>query len=296
MIGEPLQVLVCNGLEHDVPPRGHADLALMQERAPGPRGGGDVEVGVVEHDEGVVAAQLQRDPLEGTAGRRAHLTADGRRAGERDHRDVRVERERGTSLGIAGKHVQQAGRKPGLLEQPRDQDAPGHGRVNVGLQDDRVAEGERGRHRAHREDLREVPRADDTHHAERQPLGDGLAARLGGGEQVAPGLRRQRCRLPQFTEHEADLERGLAGNRAALADQPGLELCPVVLQDPGDVPDQCRPLVPGGGGPRGLRGPGLLGGRGDVVLASQPDLGQRLPGGRLDAGQRPAAARGSSCR
>ena len=59
---QPIEVLVGDGLEHDVPAGGHADLALVQERAPGPGRAGDVEVGVVEHDQRVVAAELEARP------------------------------------------------------------------------------------------------------------------------------------------------------------------------------------------------------------------------------------------
>ena len=71
---------------------------------------GDVEVGVVEHDQRVVAAELQARPASGSAGGLADQPADRGRAGERDHRDVRVLGQRRAGLGVAGQHVQQAAR------------------------------------------------------------------------------------------------------------------------------------------------------------------------------------------
>ena len=97
---------------------------------------------------------------------------------------------------------------------------PETGGLHVGLQDDGVAEGQRGRDRPGRQDQREVPRADHADHAQRHPLGDALPAGLAGRQQLAPGLGGQRRRLPQLPEHQLDLERRLAGDGPALADQP----------------------------------------------------------------------------
>ena len=66
---------------------------------------------------------------------------------------------------------------------------------------------------------------------------------------------------------------------SAFADEPGLELCPVVLQDPGGPPHQCGAFVAGSGGPGGLGRPGLLRGPPDVLLVRLADFRQDLPGG-----------------
>ena len=57
-------------------PRRHADLALVQERAEGRRVDRVVEVGVGEHDQRVVAAELEHDALEVAAGRLGELAPD----------------------------------------------------------------------------------------------------------------------------------------------------------------------------------------------------------------------------
>ena len=74
----------------DNPPGRHADLALVQVRAE--RGGVDrvVEIGVGEDDQRVLAAQLEHDPLQVTAGSLGQLAAGGRRAGEVDPPHARV--------------------------------------------------------------------------------------------------------------------------------------------------------------------------------------------------------------
>jgi len=91
-----------------VPAGRHADLTLVKERTPGACGGRDLEIGIFEDHEGVVAAQLQRDPLERAAGSGANLAPDGGRAGERDHGHVGVVGKGGARLGVTGQNVQQA--------------------------------------------------------------------------------------------------------------------------------------------------------------------------------------------
>jgi Aldehyde dehydrogenase family len=62
--------------------------------------------------------------------------------------------------------------------------------MHIGFEDDRVTESECRGDRAYRQDLREVPRADDADDSERQALVDRLTPRLGRGEQVPLGLCR----------------------------------------------------------------------------------------------------------
>src|SRR5258707_10851606 len=95
------------------------------------------------------------------------------------------------------------------------------------------------------QDQREVPRADHAAHAERDALGDALPAGLARRQQVPPRLGGQGRGLPQLAEDQLDLEARLARDGAALADQPALELGPVVLQDAGGPADQRGPLWPG---------------------------------------------------
>ena len=71
---------------HQVAPGAHADLALVQPRGPGAAGDREIQIGVVEHDQRVLAAQLERDLLQMPAGQFADAAADRGRAGERDHR------------------------------------------------------------------------------------------------------------------------------------------------------------------------------------------------------------------
>ena len=68
---EPLDEVVVDALVHEVPAGGHADLALVEERPAGGQADRLVDVGVVEHDQGRVAAQFQVGALEVLAGQLA---------------------------------------------------------------------------------------------------------------------------------------------------------------------------------------------------------------------------------
>ena len=68
LLGQGLDVGVGDLAMHEMAPGREADLALELERRERTGGGRRVEVGVVEHDERVVATQLERDLLEHAAG------------------------------------------------------------------------------------------------------------------------------------------------------------------------------------------------------------------------------------
>jgi hypothetical protein len=60
----------------DVTPRGEAHLALELEAGVGTRGGGERQVGIIEHDQRAVAAELEADLLEPLSGQCADTAAD----------------------------------------------------------------------------------------------------------------------------------------------------------------------------------------------------------------------------
>src|SRR5208282_3901088 len=77
------------------PRAGMAGLALIVIYTPGDRGRRSVEIGVGHHDMGRLAAAFERDPLHiALPGVAEHQLADLGRAGEGDHVDVGMERER----------------------------------------------------------------------------------------------------------------------------------------------------------------------------------------------------------
>ena len=87
-LGERLDVAVVERAGDDVAAGGDAGLALVVAGRPGADHRRVLDVGVVEHDERVVAAELERAVLELAAGRLGDLAAGPRRAGEVHHRDA----------------------------------------------------------------------------------------------------------------------------------------------------------------------------------------------------------------
>ena len=153
LLRQTLRELVGDRALDDDPPRRHADLALVEERAEGRRVHRELEIGVGEHDQRVVPAELEQDALEVPARGLGQPASGLGRAGEVDDRHARVldqalaDRRR-LSAGV-GDDVQHAGRQPGP-RRSRPRGARRRRRVLRGLEDDRVAERERPRSRAPR--------------------------------------------------------------------------------------------------------------------------------------------------
>jgi hypothetical protein len=83
-LAELLDEGVGHGVDHDDPLGRHADLALVHERAEGGGLDGLVEVGVVQHEQRRLAAQLQQHGLEVLGAALGDDLAHGGRAGEVD--------------------------------------------------------------------------------------------------------------------------------------------------------------------------------------------------------------------
>jgi hypothetical protein len=77
----------------------------MEERAPGAGGRGGHDVGVVEHDQRAVPAELQDGSLEHSPCCFTDQAAGRGRAGERDHPHARIRDERLPDLGATAKDV-----------------------------------------------------------------------------------------------------------------------------------------------------------------------------------------------
>jgi hypothetical protein len=101
--------------------------------------------------------------------------------------------------------------------------------VRIAFEKDRVAQRNRGRDGAHREDHREVPGGDHPDHPDRQPLRDAETALL-VGEHLTDGLGGQRRGGAQLLLRLADLEGGLLGNAASLVYEPPLALLARALE------------------------------------------------------------------
>ena len=117
-LGELLDHRVVDLVLHEQPAAGAAALALVEvqpEHRAFERG---IQVGVGEDDVRALAAELERDPLEGVGGARHDDPADLGRAGEGDLVDARVlDERRAGRLAIAGDDVDDARREAGLQGQ-----------------------------------------------------------------------------------------------------------------------------------------------------------------------------------
>ena len=160
-----LDDLLGDALLQQQPRAGAAHVALVEEDAVDDALDGLVERGVVEHDVGGLAAELEREADVAARGGGLDVLADLGRAGERDLVDVRVADQRGAGRAVAGDDVHDAVRQLGLLadlgQQQRGQ------RRRLGRLEHRgVAARERRGELPGGHQQREVPRhdlADDAH-------------------------------------------------------------------------------------------------------------------------------------
>jgi len=115
--GEALEVLVVDAPLHELARPRTAVLPRVVEDRPQGLLDADVEVGVVEHDVGRLAAELERDARDVRRGRLHHRRADLGGSRERDLRDTRIGDQRAGRTGSGpGQHAQGAIGKPCLVE------------------------------------------------------------------------------------------------------------------------------------------------------------------------------------
>ena len=141
VVGQGGDELVVDALGHQHAGRGRAVLAgveVARDRDALHRG---LDVGVVEDDDGRLAAELEVDALHVRRGAGRHLRAGAHRAGDRDQGGRAVLDEPASGLAVAGHHVERARREELRGELGQAQGALGGG--VAGLEDDGVAGGER---------------------------------------------------------------------------------------------------------------------------------------------------------
>ena len=137
---------------------GHADLPLVQPGAPGGIARGQVEVGVFENDQRVLAAQFQRDFFQVSSGHFGDFAPRRRRPGERNHLHIRIAAQRLTRRRGTGQYLQQALGQARLLEQPGDEKTTADRGLRVGLEHHRIARRQGRGHRAQRQHQRKIER------------------------------------------------------------------------------------------------------------------------------------------
>jgi hypothetical protein len=121
------------------------DTALTGVDEPGRGAGfrGQLQVGILEDQVGIAAAQLEDAGFHRGAGERRHLAAGGGAAGQGDGADVRVGDEGGHHARAHEQGLQQAGREAGVGEDLLDGEGAA-GDVGRVFQEQRVARHQRG--------------------------------------------------------------------------------------------------------------------------------------------------------
>jgi hypothetical protein len=181
-----------------------------------PQTGGLLDVDVVEHQQGAVAAELEMHALEVLGGQGGDPAAGAGRPGERDHAHVRVGHDGFPDVDTARDHAEHTGGESGLFEDPGQGHPTADGGPRIRLEDDGVPEREGRRHSPDGQDQREVERRDHSHHPDRHPPGQaqpwlvrtqqlpvgvggqrrGFVALLGGHRRLEVPLRLDRPGFP----------------------------------------------------------------------------------------------------
>ena len=268
-------------LDDDLPGR-HADLALVEEGAERRRVDRVLEVGVGEHDQRVVAAQLEQDPLQVPARGLGELPPGRGRPGEIEPAHVRVldqlVADRPRLAGRVRDDVEHARRQPRLGEDLAPEEAAYHRRVLGRLQHDGVAERERRRDRARGEDQRRVPGRDRADDPDRAAQAHRERARI-GGDHLAERRVGESRRLPEEPGYEnVRLEHPEAERAAGLAREQRHDLVLPRLQDVGGLEEDALPNGRGRLRPGRERGLSSLDGAGGVLASAGGHFGDNLAG------------------
>ncbi len=258
-------------------------LARGSERRPEDAFDGEVEIGVLQDDDPVLAAELEVDVLE-TIRRRLQDGDTGlARAGERDDRHVRMAHEALTDRAPAAvDDVDDALRDPGLVQQ-LDEALAERGRVGRRLEDDGVARDERRQHLPGRNRDREVPgrdRADDPdrladRHVELVPE----LRRRGLSEEPAPLAAHVVAHVDRFL----DVSPGLRLDLPHLVGHELGQLRLVLLEEVGEAEEDLAASRRGHQAPVLVRGLGRLDRAIDVVCSRPREDAEHLAVGRARA-------------
>ncbi|AEM40626.1 hypothetical protein KVU_0787 [Ketogulonicigenium vulgare WSH-001] len=164
-----------------------ADLTRVAEFMLYGQGDGRLDIGIIEHQHGGVAAQLHRGALHMQAGEAGKMFANRGRAGERDFADGRMRDQIFRNLGRHAEHkVHDAGRHARINKTIDHRGGRGGGLFGR-LDDDGTAGAERGRQLAHDLVDRKVPRRKGRDGADRVLDRDLQNAGRAGGDHLTIG-------------------------------------------------------------------------------------------------------------
>jgi len=230
-----------------------------------------VQVGVVEHDERALAAELERERHAAPGGALADHAPDLGGAGEGDLVEALVPHQCRARAAVAGDHVEHALRQAGLVRQLGERERR-EGGVLGRLEHDGAARRERGRHLPRQHQQREVPRDDLATDAHARPARE-LALEQGGPTGVVVEVPR----------HQRDVEVARLADRLAVVErlQHGQQ-ARVLLDLAGERVEVARAAVATERLPGGQRGAGGAHGAVDVGVAALGAQRERGAGGRVD--------------
>ncbi len=255
----------------------HADLAGVEEGAAEQVGRDLVEIGVVQNNRRVVAAELQRHALERSAGARHHPLAGRDRAGERDAVDAGMLGHPAAQRIAAGHGVEHARRQGGARHLAHQKGR--QRRIGRGLQHHRVAGIEAVRDLVGRQDDREIPRRDRRDDAERMidqldPVLAVVADDLGLDLELAHGF--------ELMGGAADLPFRLAQRLALLARQDRADLVDACGKSVCEIGDRLAALCEAFAAPRTEGRTGCSNCAVELLARCIGAFGERLAGRRID--------------
>ncbi len=184
LLGQGGDEAVVDAVLNDQAAGGGAALACGEEAAVQGDVHGAVQIGVVHHDQRVLAAHFQLDAGLTLHRPFGHPGADLLRAGEADAVHVRVGDDGAADVAVADDHVDHALGQARLMQDGDQGLGRGRGRAG-GLDDHGVAEGDGRGDLPGRDGDGEVPRRDQAEHADRLAIGLDFHAGPGRGQVLA---------------------------------------------------------------------------------------------------------------
>ncbi|CCV04004.1 hypothetical protein MESS2_1190004 [Mesorhizobium metallidurans STM 2683] len=255
---------------HQQPRTGAADLALVEPDAVDQTLDGAVEIGVLEDDEGRLAAKLQRQFFAGPRGGFPDDLADFRRTGEGDLLNACMIDDRRTRFRAALDDVDDALRHAGASADLGEQDG-GERRELCRLQHHRAAGGKGGRDLPGQHQQRKIPRNDLADDA------DALVIRKIPVQRLCPAGM-----VDEMADCQRHVDVAAFADRLAIVDRfQHREQALVALHGAADGVQHFRALIAGGRGPfrQGFRGGRNR--RVDIGYTGIRHLGQQLAGGGI---------------
>ena len=188
-VDEALDEFAIHAFLHDDAAGRSAALAGGAERSPERAFDGEIEVGVVEHDHGILAAEFQRAMLETLGGDAADDAAYSRRSGQRNGANVGMLGDRRSDFRAESGHDVDDALRQARVGEGANQIESGERSVLRGLDHAGVAADDCWQQLPRRDRHREIPRRDHAADADRLADGHGELVRHlrghGGPEQPA---------------------------------------------------------------------------------------------------------------